>query len=856
MKTKFHYFGFLFLLLGVLSSCKDGLYPRQPNIQNEGRAIAVAVKPNQDAIMVVASETGGLFQTENAGDKWEHVGETFNFRYRDLLFYPPNPEIIVAAARQDTRVISGGGIYRSTDDGETWSKATMNTPSSNCLNNMSANCLSFDESNNRLWAGTNCGLFYSDDQGVTWEYLSGATGLGSRSVRAIATPSENKMVVLTGNSIRVSTNGGSSWTLKINGLPGNRRAAQHNQIAVSPLDDDHIYFAFNYSKKNSNDKWERFNALYYTQDFGDNWSIVENKKGWNRPPFVVLTNSSLNTGRNKIDLYYSNGGSKFKRREVNHGSIHGFGAWETLTIDHADIAELAISNDGKTPILLLSDGGLHTTNDNGSSWTMNSPGYNALQITEITGQNTEDDGLPDLYFGTQDNHNWASTNYGIKWPNKKCCEGFYLNVPRESLTASNTTHTGVACFGCNNYKSGPGLVSVSSWNNPPRSNGSPALVDPQRYVQIQYNIDSSAWRLARTTNTGANWTSSATVNNKPKSFPLVVGNSSNPIVFLATEQPGTVMGNPKIGIERISGTFGSTFVESQITGFGNVGIFPTMFAWYEVFAVDPDNPSFIIVPDIANDVVVKSDDGGATWTQDNNLTDLVTNFGEFKFHWDKFSQISSFGFDPDCSGHIMVGTQQAGIFETFDNGDTWKKVSGSEKVPYVGSFFFSSLKEVLISSYGRGLWVYRYKCPSKTIIINPNKPILELDKPKLWLWEDIIPLDQMVPPQECEDCAFIIINEGEIVDLNIDPESLQVEEILIDNGSAKQIDLEGKEKEIKIKVNNKGQDKKINCKIEQIAELLSDNHIVKGLYLKNGKFNGLFYMIKISIRQIYLKENP
>lgn len=76
-----------------------------------------------------------------------------------------------------------------------------------------------------------------------------------------------------------------------------------------------------------------------------------------------------------------------------------------------------------------------------------------------------------------------------------------------------------------------------------------------------------------------------------RSGPALAGNVS------WTNPTGTVAGNP------------------AMNGFGGLGINPTMFAWYQVFGVDPQDSRHIIAPDIINAKMMQTSDGGENWTE-------------------------------------------------------------------------------------------------------------------------------------------------------------------------------------------------------------------------------------------------
>src|SRR6185503_4170710 len=112
-------------------------------------------------------------------------------------------------------------------------------------------------------------------------------------------------------------------------------------------------------------------------------------------------------------VFYGDGGCVLRRGTFTHGNPPVVAAtWTSLGFDHCDHSDLALRSDGHTPSLLVGDGGVHRTNNAGTSWTLtgdNRKGYHALQITEVTGQFHAGDIGSDMYYATQDNEIRASS---------------------------------------------------------------------------------------------------------------------------------------------------------------------------------------------------------------------------------------------------------------------------------------------------------------------------------------------------------------------------------------------------------------------------------------------------------------
>jgi photosystem II stability/assembly factor-like uncharacterized protein len=813
----------------------------QPAIVNGGRAVSVSRHPFNDNNVIVASESGGLFRSTNGGINWSQVSGSTTFWFNDVKYYTANPNIIIATANPDWKVSNGGGIWRSTDGGASWAHMTLPPAAEGCSGDLTASCIDVEPGANRIWVGTSCGLVFSNDGGATWAFLSAVSGYNHESVIAILAPTMNNIKILTNDGVRVSTDGGANWTISNTGMPSRWYKDVHNGMACSPFNDHHIFLACNFL--DIHDKWHH--GLFLSSNNGLSWSnVIDEIDNPNRPPFVKIANNLAGIS-NSFDVYFSDGRCTFERATYINGTTPSItGSWVSLNMDHCDGSDLTFKADRKTPFILTSDGGLSNTSDNGVNWHLYAggvSGYNALQMTEGTGQLHSNGGGSDLYFSTQDNSTWASPDNGNTWPSNYCCEGFYMRIPRNSLPAAQSKLTGVSCAGCGNYISGPLLTGVSVFPNPPNDAGNPCLLSPGNYIQNTAISGLTASIFALTTNNGGSWITRYGFPEDVRDLSKIAGEEDNPVIFTAVRRGSTPDGQEIVGIKKIVGVLDvGTPVVSDISGFGSLGIFPTMFAWYKPFGIDLHDPNHLIVPDIINSVVKVTFDGGASWHDDSILTNLVTQSGVFRFKTGPFCQITNISFDPDIPGRILVGTYQAGIFSSCNDGVSWNKLGGTEIIPEVSSFYFMGNNKVLVTSYGRGMWKLALdKCPSSVI------PIDFVDQTKYMVKEPIIyymgawiPISK-IDPEVCPKCGFFLVNDGDIRSYVMSEKTKEITQVLLSSGKITGYSaVDGSEIELPFQIgfSEKERDFRNDPKLK---EIMNKNFMIKGLYLEGNIFKGL-----------------
>jgi photosystem II stability/assembly factor-like uncharacterized protein len=140
----------------------------------------------------------GLYRADSAAGGWSYVG----LRAYDLRAVVVHPSgALLAGSRYD-------GLFRSTDDGATWSRESFDGDAETSI----ISGLAVDEAG-RVYAGTNV-LHVSDDAGATWQAV---TGTGDRFGYPEIVARPEGLYAASLNGLLVSADG-TNWSV-IEGLP-------------------------------------------------------------------------------------------------------------------------------------------------------------------------------------------------------------------------------------------------------------------------------------------------------------------------------------------------------------------------------------------------------------------------------------------------------------------------------------------------------------------------------------------------------------------------------------------------------------------------------------------------------------
>ena len=181
---------------GVFYSANDGESWTPSNTGLTSLAIGALYFSSDNQVFAGSSRT--IFRSENNGETWETVHQ---FPGSSSL-----PPVVVAfATNQSGHIFAGftgffeGGIFRSTDGGDTWSLCFQNAVLAVVV-----------DASGSIFAGTASGIYRSKDEGDTWEHLQ--NGVGSRRINSILATSENYLFAGSeGGGVFQSTDGGENW---------------------------------------------------------------------------------------------------------------------------------------------------------------------------------------------------------------------------------------------------------------------------------------------------------------------------------------------------------------------------------------------------------------------------------------------------------------------------------------------------------------------------------------------------------------------------------------------------------------------------------------------------------------------
>jgi hypothetical protein len=705
---------------------------------NGGRVQSIAVDPTNPRRIIAAHQFGGLWKTDDAGAHWTHVANlTANF-VNDVA-YAPDGRTVIATLDRDNADVNGGGIYISSDGGFNW----MRPPRGAIPGGAGAKAISFaPDRPGRIYVTTQFGVAVSDTNGAEWNHIplpgEGRSVLGLPNNVAIVTITNRNPNMPRVEDLFMTTDGGTTWNPMGRGpFNGSTLAsASFKTLDVSPYDRDKVFFLQDDS------------TLALFEVATNRWTLrpLPTTTG-GRPPFIRVARNV--GGAPMFDIWVGIGAtgavSLYKApctdidavRTITASTWQGFGRGASL---HEDAGHMGLDVAGRI-VMYGSDGGLFKPdNALGTAWSRASlpgSGMNSYLITSVseTSYNPVADPLPSLRFGTQDNGVWGSSDGGLTWANNDCTEGWLLSSWHQARSSrdpeSRVLYQHASCGDKPRTADAALAGIVDTMNVDPA--GRPFQVDPgysgfvlapQKWIRLikhpfQSPLPGSApvftFGIYVSTENAERWQSiGSTSMNAQSSVFHAAGPADTPTAYwtVSVSEGG---GTSRIALVKLSGVLRLRDLDIRpgnpmlrlLPGGGDLGERATEFDWHPIYGVDPRDPDFLIVPDIRNQRMLFSKTGGLTWDRDDDLLNAVTQGGRLRlYNGDAYHmQVTEIAFSPYERNLILVGTRDAGVIYSENGGINWQAIPRSQGITYITGFAFRPNGTVVVSSYGRGLWL-------------------------------------------------------------------------------------------------------------------------------------------------------
>ncbi len=340
-----------------------------------GRVTAVAGHRAQPSTFYMGGTGGGVFKSTDYGQNWVPItdGQIETGSIGDIAVAESDPNVVYVGTGSDgirSNVITGRGMYKSTDAGKTWTFIGLRDtgqigsvrvhPQDPTLVFAAALGSAFGPTPDR-------GVYRSKDGGTTWQKVLfvndriGAISLAMNpsspnEVYAAMWRGERKpWTIISGTQasegagIYKTTDGGDNWAKLSNGLPSGLIGKIDLDISRS---NPRIVYALVEAPGT-----ER--GLYRTDDAGQTWREVNSTFDLLRRPFYY---TDVDVDPKNPDVVYVDNESSFK-------SIDGGKTFSTMRTPHGDNHGKWINPDNPEIFVQCNDGGANVTLNGGRTWS-------------------------------------------------------------------------------------------------------------------------------------------------------------------------------------------------------------------------------------------------------------------------------------------------------------------------------------------------------------------------------------------------------------------------------------------------------------------------------------------------------
>ncbi len=700
------------------------------NVGGRTRALAIDLNYNgsSNQRILAGGISGGVYLSTNNGSSWSlttaldaHSSVTCiaqDPNNRNVWYYGTGEYLGNSAAGNGNFAYWGHGIFKSTNNGDSWTQlaSTINNNDPNAFDDFFDIIwnVAVSPTNSDVYVATYGGIFQSTDGGNSWGFVLGRNQSPYSSSTDVVAASNGDIYAAMGRNgtgiseygVYRSTNNGSSWS---NITPNSLNNDPARIVLASAPSDANTLYAL---VQNGNGAQASDHQLFRYNAGSNNWTDLSSSIPDFNDPFggvgkfnsqggydllVKVKPNDPNTiwlgGTNLIRS--TDGGSNYDWVGGYHPSDFGY------PVHHPDQHSIAFYPNNANAMISGHDGGLSQTNnvlEPTQTWNSLNNGYMTTQFYAIS---VDPQGGNLILGGLQDNGSWlaSSTSSTASWSEAMTGDGAFNAIVPGGSKVYVSSQLGNIVRGSQSNGQVTLTAAVSpAVNNPQYQFIAPMLLDPNDSRVMYLAEGNRVWRNSNLDGipdgnpnpTNINWTSldnSAVANTQVTSI-AVTTTPANRLYFAATNyQNTTVMKRVDNAASNPAGTTITPPISAQ-------------WAYLNCIAVNPNNGDEImaVFSNYGVEGVWYSNNAGASWS---NVEGNLGGQDSPSMRWAVIH--------PTSSGNVYMLATSTGIYSTtsMNGGSTsWLHEGASNIGNAITAMLVSRPSDGLVvaGTHGRGVY--------------------------------------------------------------------------------------------------------------------------------------------------------
>ncbi|MEP1487941.1 MAG: hypothetical protein ABJK28_05905 [Algibacter sp.] len=612
-----------------------------------GKIPVLAIEPIDQQLIFVGTLGGGIWRSTDAGESWVPLGDNFDNMFITAMAIDPHNINHIVYMNDNAEV------FESLNQGDTWNQiANFNQNITNGLK-----MIQFHPTKQDVYFITSRDLFKTTDGGKNFEIV-----LEDDNASVFFKPGDPTTMYSAGNDFLKSTDTGETWTKITNGISISDRM----KIAVTPADPDRVYLI----QKQANG----FGRIYKSTDSGDSFETMADISQGIPNYLGVLARSYMaimcsETDPDKLHM----GGLKHFRSDDGGATLYEVPDSqnsEDPAYIHVDVFNMFNING---TFYAASDGGIYRSIDRGANYVPLAG--NGLMITQFhrigssapypgTGEGLD----PDMVVGgSQDNGTKISKGTDHVWENWLGSDGMecFIDYTNDDIIYG-TKQEGILA------KTEDGGETFEILDNPERKGAwiTPFEMDPITHTTLYVGYRD----LYKSTNSGKDWEMITSGQTEGEDLhEIVIAPSDNNYIYISSRGRLWVSTNAQ----------SDDRIWREISEVGNFE------GSINYITIDPNDPLRALIAKTGSGVY-ETKDAGVTWTNiSGNLPEIKAN---------------CVLMDNSPENRIYVGMRQ-GVYYKDDTMTDWELFGNSLPRCDVRELEINyQANKLRAGTYARGIW--------------------------------------------------------------------------------------------------------------------------------------------------------